>query len=109
MAEPILPQPANPEIPKAPPIIIGETPIYLKSPTMINDQPVESFVVQSADKRAATGIGSSVLLVKEPSRKKGEEGKIIDKPVLHIDNFDEFAWEKISGIQYTDEQGAQHI
>lgn len=107
MAEPIPQQ--QPEVPKSPAIVVGETPIYLKEPMKVDGVDVSSLVIQSGDKRGASGINSSVLLVKEPSRRKGEEGKIIDKPVIHVDTMDEMSWDKISGVQWTDESGVAHM
>ncbi len=90
-------------------IVVGETPLYLKTPIKVGDTEVTSVVIQSSDKRSPSGVESSVLMVREPSRKKGEEGKIIDKPVIHVDTMDQMAWDKISGIQWTDEAGVAHI
>lgn len=108
MAEPIPPQ-SQPEAQPIKRIIIGETPIYLPTMNTIGGKDIQSFVIQSADKRGVSGINSSVLLIKEASRKKGEEGVMIDKPVTHVDPMDEISWDKISGIQWTDETGVSHI
>ncbi len=99
----------NQEIPSSLNIVVGETPLYLKTPQKIGGQEVTSLIIQATDKRGAAGIDSSVLLVKEPSRKKGEEGAIIDKPVNHVDPMDQMAWDKVSGVQWTDETGVSHI
>lgn len=97
------------EIPIPQQIVVGETPLYLKTPINVGDTEVTSVVIQSSDKRSASGVESSMLVVREPSRKKGEEGQIIDKPVMHVDTMDQMAWDKISGIQWTDEAGVAHI
>lgn len=107
MAEPLPPHP-QPEMPTPINLVVGETVVYLKSPVRMGGTDVTSIVIQPAEKRGAAGANSSVLLVKEPSRKKGEEGTIIDKPVTNVDPMDEMSWDKISGIQWTDETGVIH-
>lgn len=107
MAEPI-PQPPNPETGKPQSIIVGETVIYLTTPQQITGKKVSYITILGAEKRANDGVGSVIPLVKELSRKKREEGKLVDKPLTNLNAFDEIPWEKISGLQWTDEQGAPH-
>lgn len=95
------------EIPKPQQIIIGETKLHLVEPLNIDGQEITSLTIQSADKRGIAGVGSSVLLTREPSRKKGNEGVIVDKPMMNLNDFDEVSWEKISGVQFRDESGAE--
>ena len=107
MAEPI-PQPPYPEIGKPQSIIVGETAIYLTTPQQITGKEVSYITILGAEKRANDGVGSVIPLVKELSRKKGEEGKLVDKPLTNLNDFDEIPWEKVSGLQWMDEQGAPH-
>lgn len=107
MAEPMPPQ-SNPEIHKPQSIIVGETPMYLATPQQIGGKDVSFITILGAEKRANDGVGSAIPLVKELSRKKGEEGKMVDKPLTNLNDFDEVPWEKVSGVQWTDEQGAPH-
>lgn len=86
-------------------LIIGETKIYLATPQIINGQEVSELTIQSADKRGIEGANSSVLLVREASRKKGNEGVMVDKPMMNLNEFDEVSWDKITGIQYQDASG----
>lgn len=108
MAEP-LPAQQNPEIKKPQSIIVGETSIYLTTPQQISGKEVTYVTILGAEKRANDGVGSVIPLVKELSRKKGDEGKLIDKPLTNLNAFDEVPWEKVSGLQWTDEQGAPHV
>ena len=109
MSEPLPPAPQTPEAPQAPKkITIGETELYLSTPMTVGDKTIDSIVIQPTGKRGAAGAESSVLLVSEPSRKKGEEGVLVDKPVLHVDPMDEMDWDKISGVQWTDDGGVSH-
>ncbi len=101
MADPI-PKPEQ-LLPKQ--LIVGETKIYLTSPQLINGEEVSELTIQSADKRGIEGANSSVLLVREASRKKGNEGVLIDKPMMNLNDFDEVSWDKITGIQYQDSAG----
>lgn len=101
MADPI-PKPEQ-IIPKQ--LIVGETKVYLTSPQLINGEEVSEITIQSADKRGIEGANSSVLLVREASRKKGNEGVMIDKPMMNLNDFDEVSWDKITGIQYQDSAG----
>lgn len=105
MAEPI---PQQPEIPQGGSIIVGETPIFLTTPTKMGGREITSFVIKSSKDRGPAGISSSVVLMREPNRKKGEEGTLIDKPMIHTDPRQEIPWEKVSGIQWTDETGTVH-
>ncbi len=107
MAEPI-PQHPNPEalLPKT--VIIGETPIYLSAAHRIGNEDISAITILGAGKRANEGVGSAVPLVNEVSRKKGEEGLMVDKPLTNLNDFDEVAWDKISGLQWTDESGVAH-
>jgi hypothetical protein len=98
----------SPEAAPQPKITIGETPIYLATPQKIGEATVTSVMIQSADKRANAGEGSAVILTREASRKKGEEGLLIDKPMNNVNNFDEVDWNSISGVRLTDEAG-NHI
>ncbi len=112
MAEPIppQPQPAAAEALAGKPLslIVGETPIYLTTPVHVGEQDVPSLTILSADKRSNDGVGSAVPLVKEASRKKGEEGMMVDKPLTNLNAFDEVSWEKVSGLQWTDTAGEVH-
>lgn len=101
MADPI-PKPEQ-VIPKQ--LIVGETKVYLTSPQLINGEEVSELTIQSADKRGIEGANSSVLLVREASRKKGNEGVMVDKPMMNLNDFDEVSWDKITGIQYQDAAG----
>jgi len=107
MTEPI-PQQPRPEALKPQTVIIGETPIYLTTPVRIGETDVTSLTIPGADKRANDGIGSTVPLVSELSRKKGEEGQMVDKPLTNLNDFDEVSWDKISGVAWTDESGTTH-
>lgn len=107
MAEPIPPQP-HAEIPKPQSVIVGETPIYLSTPQTIDGQEITALTILGADKRATDGVGSVVPLINEASRKKGEEGMMVDKPITNLNAFDEVPWEKISGLQWTDASGTAH-
>lgn len=51
-------------------LIIGETKIYLTAPQNINGEQISELTIQAADKRGIEGANSSVLLVREASRKK---------------------------------------
>lgn len=108
MAEP-LPRPQSPEAAKPQSIIVGETAIYLTTPQQITGKEISYITILGADKRANDGVGSAVPLVKEASRKKGEEGKLIDKPLTNVNAFDEIPWDKLSGVQWTDEAGTPHV
>lgn len=108
MAEPH-PTPQSPEAPKPQSIIVGETAIYLTTPQQITGKEISYITILGADKRANNGVDSAVPLVKEASRKKGEEGKLIDKPLTNVNAFDEIPWDKLSGVQWTDEAGTPHI
>lgn len=108
MAEPIPPQ-NNPEIGKQQSIIVGETPIYLSQPQLIGGKDISYITILPAEKRSNDGVGSVIPLVKELSRKKGEEGKLVDKPLTNLNAFDEVPWDKISGLQWSDEQNAAHV
>ena len=89
-------------------IVVGETAIYLTTPQQITGKEVTYITILGAEKRANDGVGSVIPLVKELSRKKGEEGKLVDKPLTNLNDFDEIPWEKVSGLQWTDEQGSPH-
>lgn len=108
MAEPH-PTPQSPEAPKPQSIIVGETAIYLTTPQQITGKEISYITILGADKRANNGVDSAIPLVKEASRKKGEEGKLIDKPLTNVNAFDEIPWDKLSGVQWTDETGTPHI
>jgi hypothetical protein len=108
MAEPF-PTPQTPEAAKPQSIIVGETAIYLTTPQQITGKEISYITILGADKRANNGVESAVPLVKEASRKKGEEGKLIDKPLTNVNAFDEIPWDKLSGVQWTDETGTPHI
>ena len=105
MADPI----PKPEQLKPKQLIIGETKIYLTTPAMINGEQVSELTIQSADKRGIEGANSSVLLVREASRKKGNEGVLVDKPMMNLNEFDEVSWDKITGIQYQDTTGNSQV
>lgn len=107
MNEPI-PQQPRPEAGLPQTVIIGETPVHLRSPVKIGETEITSLTIPGAEKRANDGVGSAVPLVSELSRKKGEEGQMVDKPLTNLNDFDEVAWDKISGIAWTDETGATH-
>lgn len=108
MTEPI-PQQPRPEANLPRTIIIGETPLYLATPIKTADAEINSLTILGAEKRANEGIGSATPLVSELSRKKGEEGQMVDKPLTNLNDFDEVSWDKISGITWTDETGATQI
>lgn len=108
MTEPI-PQQPHPETLLPQSVIVGETPIHLATPVKIGEQEITSVTVLPAEKRANDGVGSIVPLVSEASRKKGEEGLMVDKPLTNLNDFDEVSWDKISGLQWTDETGANHV
>ena len=82
--------------------------MYLTTPQQITGKEVTYLTILGAEKRANDGVGSVIPLVKELSRKKGEEGKLIDKPLTNLNDFDEIPWGKVSGLQWTDESGTQH-
>lgn len=103
------PMPNSSELQPKPKIVVGETPIYLTTPIRIGGRDIDSFVIQPADTRGEAGINSSVILMREPSHKKGEEGVLVDKPMVHTDPMQEIPWEKVSGIQWTDETGTTHV
>lgn len=107
MTEPI-PQQPRPEAPVPQPVVVGETPIHLVTPIRIGETDVTSLTVLGAEKRTNNGIGSTVPLVSELSRKKGEEGQMVDKPLTNLNDFDEVSWDKISGLQWTDETNVTH-
>ncbi len=108
MAEPI-PQQPHPESLPPQSVIVGETPIHLATPLKIAEQEITSVTVLPAEKRTENGVGSIVPLVSEASRKKGEEGLMVDKPLTNLNDFDEVSWDKISGLQWTDEAGTNHV
>ncbi len=108
MAEPLPPQP-HPEIPQPQSVFVGETPIYLRNPQKMGSEDITSLTILGADKRATEGVGSTVPLINEASRKKGEEGMMVDKPMTNLNDFDEVPWEKVSGLQWTDETGMTHV
>lgn len=109
MAEPINPIP-NPEAPKPKQLIIGETPVYFSTPQEIDGKTIESFLILDSDTRASalSGIGTSTILMKEPSRKRGEKNVLVDKPLLHTNKMDPVDWDKVSGIRYTDANNEIH-
>ena len=104
MAEPLPPQ-TTPEAPKPQTVTIGETPVFLTEPVMIDGQPVTSFTVLGKDQRAASGVGSAVILTREPSRKKDNRGELVDKENLNFDRMDVKNWDEVSGIRFRDEAG----
>ena len=106
MAEPI----PTPEALKPKQIIIGETPVYFTTPQIIDGNTVEQFVINDNDTRAnsLTGIGTATILMKESSRKQGERGILIDKPLLYTNKMDPVDWDKVSGIRYTDANNEIH-
>ena len=95
MAEPLPPQ-TTPEAPKPQTVTIGETPVFLTEPVMIDGQPVTSFTVLGKDQRAASGVGSAVILTREPSRKKDNRGELVDKENLNFDRMDVKNWDEVS-------------
>lgn len=105
MAEPIPSTQPQPELPKVPTVTIGETPLYLNEPVSIDGQPVTSFTILGKDQRAASGVGSAVILTKEPSRKKENRGELVEKENLNFDRMDVKNWDEVSGIRFRDEAG----
>lgn len=75
----------------------------------MGNEDITSLTILGADKRANEGVGSVVPLINEASRKKGEEGLMVDKPMTNLNDFDEVPWEKVSGLQWTDETGMTHV
>lgn len=104
MAEPLPPQP-TPEAPKPQTVTIGETPLYMTEPVIIDGQSITSFTILGKDQRAGSGAGSAVILTKEPSRKKENRGELVEKENLNMDRMDVKNWSEISGIRLRDEAG----
>lgn len=109
MAEPTPLQPNVPEVPKPQSLVVDETPVFFSTPQQIEGQDITSFTILGANKRAPEGVGSIVPLIEEPSRKKGEEGTLINKPLTNLNSFDEVPWDKLSGVQWTDASGNAHV
>ncbi len=103
MAEPIateLPQPQR--------LTVGETPVYFKKPLEVNGQQVSELTIKGASTRGKDGIDSSVLLINEQSRRRGEEGQAFAKPLTNVSAMEEVDWEKVGGVQYTMPDGSIH-
>ncbi|MBI4066524.1 hypothetical protein HY411_02300 [Candidatus Gottesmanbacteria bacterium] len=103
MAEPI-----TPELPQPQRLTIGETPVYLTSPLEVNGQQVTQLTLRGARGRGNNGLESAVLLLKEQSRRRGEEGQSFAKPLTNVNDMEEIDWEKVGGIQYTMPDGTVH-
>lgn len=104
MPEPIVPT----ELLQPQRLTIGETPVYLTSPLDVNGQPVTQLTIQGERTRGKNGIDSSVLLIKEKSRRRGEEGVAFSKPLVNVNAMEEVDWDKVEGIQFTGPDGAVH-
>lgn len=94
MAEPITPELTQPQR-----LTIGETPVYFNG---------QQLTLQGERARAKDGVESAVLLIKEKSRRRGEEGVAFSKPLVNVNAMEEVDWEKIEGIQYTMPDGTVH-
>lgn len=103
MPEPITPEQIQPQR-----LTIGETPVFFTSPLEMNGQQVTQLTIQGERTRGKEGLESAVLLIKEKSRRRGEEGVAFSKPLANVNTMEEVEWEKIEGIQFTGSDGAVH-
>lgn len=104
MPEPI--QPAESLQPQR--LTVGETPVYLKKPLEIDGKQVTELTIKGESARRKDGIDSSVLLLKDQSRRRGEEGQVFVKPLTNVSAMEEVDWDKVGGIQYTMPDGSVH-
>lgn len=103
MAEPITPEQLQPQR-----LTVGETPVYLTSPLEVNGQQVTQMTIRSERSRSKDGLENAILLIKEQSRRRGEEGVAFSKPLVNINDMEEVDWDKVEGLQYTSPDGAIH-
>ena len=101
-------EPVTGELPKPTFLSVGETPIYLSSPLEVNGQQVTQLTIKGTAKRAAGGIDSAVILLEEPSRRRGEEGQKFLKPLTNLNEMEEVDWNKVGGIRYAMPDGSLH-
>lgn len=103
MPEPITPEQIQPQR-----LTIGETPVFFTSPLEVNGQQVTQLTLQGERARGKDGLENAVLLIKEQSRRRGEEGVAFSKPLTNVNAMEEVDWDKIEGLQYTSPDGSVH-
>lgn len=103
-----MPEPVTTELPQPQRLTIGETPVYLLSPLEVNGEQVAQMTIRGQRSRGKDGLESAVLLIKEQSRRRGEEGQSFGKPLPNVNDMEEVDWDKVKGLQYTAPDGAIH-
>lgn len=89
-------------------LTVGETPVYLKNPLDVDGKQVTELTIKGTSTRGKDGIESSVLLLKDQSRRRGEEGQTFTKPLTNVSAMEEVDWEKVGGVQYAMPDGSVH-
>ncbi len=103
-----MPEPITPELTQPQRLTIGETPVFFTSPLEVNGQQVTQLTLQGERTRGKDGLESAVLLIKEQSRRRGEEGVAFSKPLTNVNAMEEVDWDKVEGLQYTNPDGTVH-
>ena len=97
-----MPEPTIGELPQTKFVTVSETPIYVKEP----DGEVRTVTLRGASKRGAEGIDNAVLLMRQKSRRRGEDEYL--KPLDNLNDLEQVDWDKVGGLQYKDAEG-EHI
>ncbi|MBI5620415.1 hypothetical protein HY949_01410 [Candidatus Gottesmanbacteria bacterium] len=103
-----MPEPITPtELPNPQRLTVGETPVYLKKPLVVDGQEITEFTIKGARQRTEKGVGSAMIVMEEKSRRRGEEGKPFTKMLDNVNAMEEVDWENVSAITFMDETGAK--
>lgn len=98
MAEPTLG-----ELPQAKFVTVAETPVYVTKP----DGEISTITLKGASKRGTEGLDNAVLLLRQKSRRRGEDEYL--KPLDNLNDLEQVDWDKVGGLRYTDAEGEHDI
>ena len=97
-----MPEPTIGELPQTKFVTVAETPLYVTKP----DGDVTEITLKSASKRGAEGLDNAVLLMRQKSRRRGEDEYL--KPLDNLNDLEQVDWDKVGGLRYQDADG-EHV
>ena len=98
-----MPEPTLGEVAKTQFVTVSETPIYVTKP----DGNVTEILLKGASKRGSEGLDNAVVLMRERSRRRGEDEYL--KPLDNLNALEQVDWDKVGGLSYIDADGAHII
>lgn len=97
-----MPEPTLGELPQAKFVTVAETPVYVTKP----DGEISTITLKGASKRGTEGLDNAVLLIRQKSRRRGEDEYL--KPLDNCNDLEQVDWDKVGGLSYIDADG-EHV